>query len=79
MRDPIALRIRYGNPQENSVEYRKPFQDRLVALGTPAFARRYNKLPTVSEPVRINAYRTPTRCFSTVASIISASVEMIMH
>ncbi|THK39008.1 LysR family transcriptional regulator [Ensifer sp. MPMI2T] len=33
--------IHYGNPQENGVEYRKLFQDRIVALGTPAFAAQY--------------------------------------
>ncbi|MCA1406749.1 LysR family transcriptional regulator [Ensifer sp. IC3342] len=33
--------IHYGDPQENGVEYRKLFQDRIVALGTPAFAAQY--------------------------------------
>ncbi len=35
------LSIHYGNPQENGVEYRKLFQDRIVALGTPAFAAEH--------------------------------------
>lgn len=35
------LSIDYGNPQENDVEYRKLFQDRIVALGTPFFASEY--------------------------------------
>ncbi|MCA1444247.1 LysR family transcriptional regulator [Ensifer sp. IC4062] len=35
------LSIHYGDPQENGVEYRKLFQDRIVALGTPAFAAQY--------------------------------------
>lgn len=36
------LSIHYGNPQENGVEYRELFQDRIVALGTPAFARQHD-------------------------------------
>ena len=35
------LSIHYGNPQENGVEYRTLFQDRIVALGTPAFAAQH--------------------------------------
>ena len=31
------LSIHYGNPQEEGVEYRKLFQDHIVALGTPGF------------------------------------------
>lgn len=36
------LSVHYGNPQENGVEYRELFQDRIVALGTPDFARQHN-------------------------------------
>lgn len=35
------LSIHYGNPQENGVEYRTLFQDRIVALGTRAFATQH--------------------------------------
>lgn len=35
------LSIHYGDPQENGVEYRTLFQDRIVALGTPAFAAEH--------------------------------------
>lgn len=35
------LSIHYGNPQENGVEYRELFQDRIVALGTPRFAAEH--------------------------------------
>ncbi|WP_085035665.1 LysR family transcriptional regulator [Ensifer aridi] len=35
------LSIHYGSPQDNGVEYRQLFQDRIVALGTPAFAAQY--------------------------------------
>ncbi|PDT46544.1 LysR family transcriptional regulator [Sinorhizobium fredii] len=35
------LSIHYGNPPENDGEYRKLFQDHIVALGTPAFAAEH--------------------------------------
>lgn len=35
------LSVHYGNAQENGVEYRKLFQDRIVAVGTPAFAAQH--------------------------------------
>ncbi|MQV16399.1 LysR family transcriptional regulator, partial [Sinorhizobium meliloti] len=35
------LTIHYGNPQENGVEYRKLFQDHIIALGTTRFAAEY--------------------------------------
>lgn len=35
------LSIHYGNPQEKNIEYRKLFQDQIVALGTPAFAAQH--------------------------------------
>ncbi|WOS65727.1 LysR substrate-binding domain-containing protein [Sinorhizobium fredii] len=35
------LSIHYGNPPESDGEYRKLFQDRIVALGTPAFAAEH--------------------------------------
>ncbi|QFI66216.1 LysR family transcriptional regulator [Sinorhizobium alkalisoli] len=35
------LSVHYGDPQENGIEYRTLFQDRIVALGTPAFAAEH--------------------------------------
>jgi DNA-binding transcriptional LysR family regulator len=35
------LSIHYGDPQENGVEYRTLFQDRIIALGTAAFAAQH--------------------------------------
>lgn len=35
------LSIYYGDPQESDAEYRRLFQDRIIALGTPAFAREH--------------------------------------
>lgn len=35
------LSIHYGNPREDGVEYRKIFQDHIVALGTPGFAAEH--------------------------------------
>jgi DNA-binding transcriptional LysR family regulator len=35
------LSVHYGNPQEKDIEYRMLFQDKIVALGTPAFAAQY--------------------------------------
>lgn len=35
------LSIRYGNPQETDTRYRKLFQDRIVALGTPSLISQY--------------------------------------
>lgn len=38
---PCDLSIHYGDPEENGAEYRTLFQDRIVALGTPAFAAQH--------------------------------------
>lgn len=35
------LSIHYGEPDESGVEYRPLFRDRILALGTPAFAAQY--------------------------------------
>ncbi|PRD45349.1 LysR family transcriptional regulator [Phyllobacterium phragmitis] len=42
MTNRCDLSIHYGNPQENSVEIRNLFQDRIVALGTPDFATEHH-------------------------------------
>nr|WP_298102478.1 LysR family transcriptional regulator [uncultured Shinella sp.] len=38
---PCDLSIHYGDPEENGVEHRILFQDRIVALGTPEFAAQH--------------------------------------
>lgn len=35
------LSVHYSNPPDDDVEYRKLFQDRIVALGTPGFAAEH--------------------------------------
>lgn len=49
---PCDLSIHYGDPGENVVEHRILFQDRIVALGTPAFAMQH-RITSVEDMAKV--------------------------
>ncbi|WP_411036982.1 LysR family transcriptional regulator [Shinella sp. BYT-45] len=49
---PCDLSIHYGDPDENGVEHRILFQDRIVAMGTSAFAAQY-RITSVEDLLKV--------------------------
>ena len=70
------LSIHYASPQEDGIEYRKLFQDRIVALGTPAFAAQHDirgvddltKVPLIHMSNEENGWTTWTDWFQALGS-----------
>ncbi|CAN7529757.1 LysR family transcriptional regulator [Rhizobium sp. LjRoot98] len=49
---PCDLSIHYGDPDESGLEHRILFQDRIVALGTTAFAEQY-RIASVEDLLKV--------------------------